>query len=274
LIPIIKKRVKANPALKRLSLVATRAVNPLTQRFRPSAILRYAHFVADWLHFRHAGGQASVLDLYPCLFDKTATSSIDTHYFYQAVWAFTRILSQKPYRHVDLGSQLNLVGLLTTITRIIFLDIRPLVLTLNNYSGLAASIPSLPLQSDTILSLSSLHVIEHIGLGRYGDRIDPLGPERACREIARVLKPGGNAYISVPIGRPRVSFNGLRVFDACEVVKLFAGLDLREMAMIDVPGNFIPNVEPEHADIRESEGGSDFGLGLFWFQKPGLSREA
>ena len=80
--------------------------------------------------------------------------------------------------------------------------------------------------------------------------------------------PGGNAYISVPIGRPRVSFNGLRVFSVPEVVTLFAGLALREMAMVDVPGNFIPDVDPEHADIHENEGGMDFGLGLFRFSKP------
>jgi hypothetical protein len=65
-----------------------------------------------------------------------------------------------------------------------------------------------------------------------------------------------------------VSFNGLRVFSPPEVVKLFVGLDLREMAMVDVLGNFIQNIAPEQADIRESEGGGDFGLGLFWFQKP------
>lgn len=228
-------------------------------------------FVEDWRTFKSAGGVARMMDFYPCLFDRTSRSGIDSHYFYQSLWAFKKILAAGTRAHVDVASQVSFVGLLSAITRVIFLDIRPLVIRIHNFHGLAGSITSLPFRDASVDSLSSLHVIEHIGLGRYGDHIDPLGPEKACREIARVLKPGGNAYISVPIGRPRVSFNGLRVFSACEAVRLFADLDLREMGMIDVPGNFIPIVEPEHADIRESEGGSDFGLGLFWFQKPSHS---
>ena len=72
----------------------------------------------------------------------------------------------------------------------------------------------------------------------------------------------------MPIGRPRVGFNGLRVFSAPEVVTLFAGLALSEMAMIDAPGNFIASTDPARADIRESGSGMDFGLGLFLFRKP------
>ena len=247
-----------------------RTTRPLVQGFRPSALVRYGGFIADWLRFRRAGGDASVLDFYPCLFDKSVSTGIDRHYFYQAIWAFRYIKNDATKSHVDIASEVNFVGLLTSITSVIFVDIRPLYLRIPRYQGIGASITALPFETGSLPSLSCLHVIEHVGLGRYGDHIDPLGPEKACREVVRVLKPGGNAYISVPIGRPRVSFNGLRVYSALEVVRLFIGLDLREMAMIDVPGNFIPDVKPEHADIRESEGGSDFGLGLFWFQKPGL----
>jgi SAM-dependent methyltransferase len=56
-------------------------------------------------------------------------------------------------------------------------------------------------------------VIEHIGLGRYGDPLDPLGSLKACNELARVIKPGGNLYISVPIeDNPKTYFNAHRSF--------------------------------------------------------------
>jgi SAM-dependent methyltransferase len=168
---------------------------------------------------------------------------------------------------VDLGSQVILVGLLSAVTHVAFLDIRPLILSLRNYTGLGGLITALPFRNDSVASLSSLHVIEHIGLGRYGDPIDPDGSVKAAREIVRVLAPGGCAYISVPIGRSRVQFNGQRVFVATDVVRLFDGLELVEMAMVDASGRFYDEVKPESADIDEAGQGSDFGLGVFCFQK-------
>ena len=42
-------------------------------------------------------------------------------------------------------------------------------------------------------------MLEHIGLGRYGDPIDPQGTEKAATELQRVLAPGGDLYLSLPI---------------------------------------------------------------------------
>lgn len=263
----LKQVLKGNARIKRLALWGFRLVSPVGGFGRFSSPLRYGTFLREWLGFRRAGGRAAVLDWYPCLYDRQATTSVDAQYFYQAVWAFKRILSQRPRYHVDLGSQVNLVGLLTTVTHVAFLDIRPLVLTLNDYTGLGGSITALPFCNDSVTSLSSLHVIEHIGLGRYGDPIDPNGSIKAAREIVRVLAPGGHAYISVPIGRPRVQFNGQRVFAPTDVVTMFEGFDLVEMAMVDASGKFHDEVKPVSADIGEACQGSDFGLGLFCFQK-------
>jgi len=208
-----------------------------------------------------------VADFWPCLFDRSAHTGIDAHYFYQALWAFRKIHERNVRTHVDVGSQVQFVGLLTTITRVVFLDLRPLSIVIPNYQGLASSVLALPFGDQSIHSLSSLHVIEHIGLGRYGDPIDPNGSAKAAQEIVRVLAPGGHAYISVPVGRPRVQFNGQRVFTAADVLNLFNGLDLVEMAMVDASGKLRDDVKPESADISEVGQGSDFGLGLFGFEK-------
>jgi uncharacterized protein DUF268 len=224
-------------------------------------------FLRDWRRFKSAGGTALVGDFWPCLFDRSSQSGIDSHYFYQSLWTFRKILERNVRTHVDVGSQVQLVGLLTTITRVIFLDIRPLSIETPNFQGLAGSVVTLPFGDLSVHSLSSLHVIEHIGLGRYGDPIDPNGSARAAQEIVRVLGLGGRAYISVPIGRQRVQFNGQRVFAVADVLKLFDGLHLVEMAMVDASGKLHDDVKPESADISEVGQGSDFGLGLFLFEK-------
>jgi SAM-dependent methyltransferase len=262
-----KQATKGNARLKRFALWGARVTSPLGDIMKLSAVSRYARFISEWQQFRHAGGEAGVLDWYPCLYDRTAATNIDAHYFYQAVWAFRKILKQNVRSHVDIGSQVNFVGLLTTVTSVTFLDIRPLILAIPNYRGLAASLDALPFRDGTVHSLSSLHVIEHIGLGRYGDPIDPQGPLKAVREVVRVLASGGRAYISVPIGRPRVQFNGQRVFSVTDVLSLMHGLDLIEMAMVDASGKFRDDVTPESVHISEVGHGSDFGLGLFCFQK-------
>jgi len=267
MLPRLKQRIKESVSLKRLALWGMRLARPLGDAGKLSVLPRYGRFVSEWRQFHHAGGEASALDWYPCLSDRTAVTSVDAHYFYQAVWAFRNILSRNFRFHVDVGSQVNFVGLLTTVASVAFLDIRPLSLSIPNYAGLAASLDALPFSDASVHSLSSLHVIEHIGLGRYGDPIDPNGSVKATREIVRVIAPGGYAYISVPIGRPRVQFNGQRVFSVQNVLTLFEGLNLVEMAMVDASGAFRENVSPDSTDISEAGQGSDFGLGLFCFEK-------
>jgi len=134
-----------------------------------------------------------VEDAYPCLYDRTVAHPIDAHYFYQDIWAFKAILASGAKEHVDVGSRAILVGMLTAITKTIFVDIRPLDVGLENYESRPGSILALPFADSSVASLSCLHVAEHIGLGRYGDPLDPLGTQKAAAELSRVLAPGGKA---------------------------------------------------------------------------------
>jgi SAM-dependent methyltransferase len=264
----LKQFVKARPRLKQAMLAILRLVSPIVAGFHPLALLRYPRFIAEYRDFNKKGGHARIGDVYPCLFDRTATSGIDTHYFHQAIWAFRHIKESAVDSHVDIGSEVNFVGLLTCITHVTFVDIRPLELDILNYTGLNGSIVNLPFTDGAVQSLSCLHVIEHIGLGRYGDPIDPRGPECAGREIARVLRAGGRAYISTPVGRPRVQFNGQRVFAIAEVIEIFRGLALVEFSLVDAHGTLREKIDAASADIREDGAGLDCGLGMFVFQKP------
>jgi SAM-dependent methyltransferase len=268
----LKRFAKSRPALKRAMLAMLRLASPIVAGFHPLALLRYPRFLAEYREFNRSGGHAKIGDVYPCLFDRTATSGIDTHYFHQAIWAFRHIKESAVAAHADIASEVNFVGLLTCITHVTFVDIRPLELDIPNYTGLRGSIVDLPFADGEVQSLSCLHVIEHIGLGRYGDPIDPAGPERAAREVVRVLKAGCRAYISTPVGRPRVQFNGQRVFAIAEVLDMFRGLALAEFCLMDAHGSRHEKIDPATADIREDGAGLDCGLGMFVFEKPAGSR--
>lgn len=201
-------------------------------------------------------------DAYPCLFDRQATTSFDAHYFYQDIWAFKSIKISGVTCHVDIGSLAIFVGMLTTISTVISADIRPMVSDFSNLWSLSTHICELPFSDDSLLSISCLHVAEHVGLGRYGDPLDPEGTKKATRELARILAPGGNLYFSVPVGRPRVCFNAHRIHSPGRILEYFYDLKLVEFSGVSDNGGFIENVDPEELSD------SNYACGLFHFTKP------
>lgn len=226
-------------------------------------IPRYISFWIDFFKFynKKNAPKIKLLDLHPVLNDKTLTTGIDAQYFYQGVWAFEKIYKSKATEHIDIGSQSNLVSFLTVITNVKFVDIRPLKAKLNNFTSIKGNILNLPFADDSVNSLSCLHVTEHIGLGRYGDQLDPLGTEKACKELARVLAPGGNLYFSLPIGKPRLCFNAHRIHSLSQVLNFFQDLEIAELIVIDDRGRLIEN--PGIYDFDEAL----YSGGLFHFRK-------
>lgn len=168
--------------------------------------------------------KASKQFLYPCLFDNTELTVIEPIYFYQDSWAFERIYLVKPTTHIDIGSQHNFVAHLSKVVDLTMVDIRPLSLAMDSIKFIKGSILELPFGNETVASLSSMCVIEHIGLGRYGDPIDPNGSEKSFKEIDRVIKVGGNFYFSVPVEQVnKVYFNAHRAFNEEYLLKDLLG---------------------------------------------------
>jgi SAM-dependent methyltransferase len=189
------------------------------------------------------------------------TTPFDRHYFYQDIWAYKKIYESKAPEHIDVGSSIKTIGLLTAVTHVTFVDIRPLNANLSNYKSVAGSILEMPYENDSVNSLSCLHVAEHIGLGRYGDPLDPLGTKKACKELQRILAPNGNLYFSLPVGKPRLCFNAHRIHSPTQIIEYFDKLNLVELSGIDDDGNFIQNID---ISILEN---SDYACGLFQFSK-------
>lgn len=163
----------------------------------------------------------------PCLRDMTQTTPIDKTYFYQDSWCFSRVLASRPKKLVDVGSTALLVGIMSYLQPTESIDIRPLPIELPGLTQRKGSITELPYPDKSIEFLTSMCVIEHIGLGRYGDMLDPRGSEKAMIEIARVIAPKGRFVGSVPISRePYLSFNANRVFSRDYVFSFFPDFEL------------------------------------------------
>lgn len=261
----IKSIIKNNSKVFNFFRITYRWLNPILQH-PISSWGGYISLFLDWKKYNNLGGDASISNFYPCLADRTHETPIDPHYFYQAVWAFSKILTQAPRIHVDVGSDVKFVGMLSAAVKVEFVDIRPLPVQLENLVCRQGSILKLPYADASVSSISSMHVIEHIGLGRYGDPIDVEGTRKACAELQRVLMLGGYLYLSVPIGKPRVQFNGQRVLSIEEIRSFLSELSLIEMALVDNHGKFHANVIPEQVTYDE-ENGLDFALGCFLFTK-------
>ncbi|MCH9617827.1 MAG: hypothetical protein SP4CHLAM5_11130 [Chlamydiia bacterium] len=73
---------------------------------------------------------------------------------------------------------------------------------------------------DIILSISS---IEHDGLGRYGDPIDPYGDLKAMANMKSMLNPGGLLFLAVPTCGDSITFNAHRTYGHIRQPMLFKG---------------------------------------------------
>lgn len=72
--------------------------------------------------------------------------------------------------------------------------------------------------------ITCLSTIEHIGLGRYGDPIDPWGDVKMAANLRQLLRPGGILLMSFPTGPGRVVFNKNRIYTSYRRATLFGDL--------------------------------------------------
>ena len=198
---------------------------------RPGAVRRYAKDVRRYMAARAATSQ-EIVHLAPFLEDASSTTPVGLTYFYQDTWAAKQVFRFKPQQVVDIGSTALLVGVLSQFCRVISVDIRPLPVTLPGLECRKGTVTELPFADASVEFVTSLCVLEHIGLGRYGDPIDPLGTERAVREIQRVLAPGGVLAASIVAGPPCTMFNAHRIIPRPDFLALFPGYGIEDEVFI------------------------------------------
>jgi SAM-dependent methyltransferase len=225
----------------------------------------YRRYYADMRRYMRSMGSEGAhekLVLFPQIRDWTATTDFDTHYVYQGTWLFEKLLQRKPPTHVDVGSYIGYMGFISALFPTTFIDIRPTGAKFEGFSERKGSVLDLPYEDGEILSLSCLHVIEHIGLGRYGDPLDLDGSAKALAELQRVLAPGGDLYLSAPSGRSATYFNAHRVFDPAVIVE---ALDELELVQLDAVLDGEQQVRPVTlGELRDNA----YACGMYWFKRP------
>jgi hypothetical protein len=220
-------------------------------------------YVGDLVRYRRAAGAepSGQFRIYPILGQDTPTTEFDAHYVCLGEWAFRHIVRSGVAEHVDVGAQINWVTCLSAVVRTVTIDIRPLSMRFENLESRQGSILAMPFADRSVPSLSCLHVAEHIGLGRYGDPLDPLGTQKAIGELARVVSSGGKLYFGLPVGRPQVFFNAHRVHDPQTIVRWFsdAGLTLHQFSAVSDGREYRHDVAP--SDYASDE----YACGMFCF---------
>lgn len=229
-------------------------------------------FWHDWWRFRRL--YSGKLTLRPCLQDWYEEGGVTkSEYFWQDLLVARRIFEAKPRRHVDIGSRVDgFVAHVASFREIEVFDVRPITTRVPGVVFRQADLmqPIAPVEvgeDGCCDSLSCLHAIEHFGLGRYGDPIDPDGYQRGMANMARLLKPNGRFYLSAPIGQERVEFNAHRVFDPRTVIRCAQGngLHLEQLTIVSADGTMSQSsLMEEHLQHLAK---ARYNLGVFIFKK-------
>jgi hypothetical protein len=227
---------------------------------------RYVHDL-----FRFRSNYTGHFGLLPCLYDwyEDDAGATRSEYFWQDLLVARKIFAANPKKHVDIGSRVDgFVAHVASFREIEVFDIRPIATQIPGVTFKQADIMK-PVEGMTGYcdSLSCLHALEHFGLGRYGDTINPLGYELGMQNIAKILQQGGLFYLSVPIGIERVEFNARRIFDPRKLVQLADsfGLTLKEFASMRAGEVLVQSSRPWDTIIELS--GFYYSLGIFVFIK-------
>lgn len=204
-------------------------------------------------------------EIRPCLFDNTSETEFDRHYIYHTAWALRKLLELKPKEHYDFSSSLYFIGMASAVCKIKFHDYRPAHIQLDNVITAACDLTKLEYEKESIQSVSCMHVVEHVGLGRYGDPLNPKGDLSAISELKRVVKVGGSILFVVPLGgRAFIRFNANRVYTYQMVRGMFPEFDVIDFLYISDHGSskhLLSNPDPSLL-TNEVE-----GCGCFHFVK-------
>jgi hypothetical protein len=230
----------------------------------PKKVVRLFEFFGEMNKFRRMNdGRFTVrtADMYPCLADKLETTPFDQHYIYHPAWAARVLAKTRPPYHIDFSSKLAFSTIVSAFVPVKFYDYRPANLQLSNLESEFGDLTNIDLPDNSQPSVSCMHTIEHVGLGRYGDPLDPRGDLKAINELKRILQPGGDLLFVTPIGKPRIEFNGQRVYSYTQVIQHFSPFTLQDFSLIPDKGPIIENADPSLIE-REK-----YACGCFWFKK-------
>lgn len=230
----------------------------------PKKIIRLAEYIGEFNKLKKDSNNRFEIkwsDAYPCLNDKTTYTPFDQHYTYHPAWAARILAKTKPTLHHDFSSIINFSTVLSAFIPVKFYDYRPADIQLSNWSGHFANLEKLDIASNSLESVSCMHTIEHIGLGRYGDVLDANADITAINQLQRITKQGGNILFVTPVGKQKIEFNAHRIYSYQLILEMFNQCTLKEFSLIPDTGGLIENAPSELVEKQQ------YACGCFWFEK-------
>ena len=210
------------------------------------------HYILDRKKFLALFPKKPKLKTWPSLqdFEDTAGSA-DGHYFWQDLICAIWITEENPKSHFDIGSRIDgFIAHLLTSREVLLLDIRPMKRQIPNLRMIQGDVQQgLDEFKFSFESVSSLHSIEHFGLGRYGDPLDPAGHTKGLMAISNCVKLGGSLYVSFPIGVASIEFNSQRIMDPVWPIEALTDFTLEKFVLIPWKGEPIHNTSPLEIDL-------------------------
>lgn len=232
------------------------------------AIVSLPRYLRDVRRYRSVYKGPMVLT--PCLHDwYEEGGAAKNEYFLQDLLVARMIFEAKPERHVDIGSRVDgFVAHVASFREIEVFDVRPVTQQIPNVQFTQADLMK-PMdgKQDYCDSLSCLHALEHFGLGRYGDPIDPEGFEHGLANMSGMIRKKGLFYLSIPIGIERVEFNANHIFNPRAVIKLAKKNSLQLSAFTVVRQNGIVEKMVLDDVILDDLAKEQYVLGIFIFKK-------
>jgi hypothetical protein len=231
------------------------------------ASLNSLHFIKTLFVFSRKT-KISLRKLSPTLNDFNASAgSARGHYFWQDLICARWIKGNNPSNHLDLGSRIDgFIAHLLTFMPVEVLDIRALETRIPGLTSRVVDAQSgLAEYSKKYQSVSSLHSIEHFGLGRYRDPLDIDGHTKGLIALSGCVAPGGYLFISFPIGAPSIEFNSQRILHPEWPMPMLPDFELIEFVLIPWSEEPIYGIKPNAVDLSISG-----QCGLYKFKKKSI----
>jgi hypothetical protein len=226
--------------------------------------IRYIHiFIRDYFEFKKLSHIDHIL---PMLGDhKEKSSKVIKHYFNQDLLVASYIFKNNPKKHVDVGSRVDgFVAHVASFRKIEVIDIRNNNFQFKNIIFKKKDINNIDKSLINYCdSISCLHTLEHFGLGRYGDKIDPEGHIIGFKNLLKILKKNGRLYISFPISNEnKIYFNSERSFHPEEILKWSNNLELLKFDLIDDNDKIFHDI-----NLKKIKKKLNYSCGIYVFKK-------
>lgn len=205
----------------------------------------------------------------PILYDYAdSAGNLRGQYFHQDLLVASFVHAASPKRHVDIGSRVDgFVAHVAAYREVDVFDIRPMPPSVHTNIRFV-QVDMMKVDTNVVGlsdSVSCLHAIEHFGLGRYGDDIDPDGHKRGFANICKLVAPGGMLYMGVPISAAnQVQFNANRLFHPMDIFSWtpdIGDFDLVRFDYVDDHGDLHLNGDPASCPVRRD------GCGIYSFRR-------